>query len=402
MVYESSLSNHDGINVTQDTIHLANKARNRLLKKDINLPMGKHKVSIHHLQNLLRQVHKSVHGITYSDVFPTDRMNYGSFEKLIQDRVINALKERIPGSEATVQYLLTFRDIINSFLSFDLKPLERIKLIWRSLYFLRIWREFIKASPSYTLGNNFITSNTYYCVEINAKHLTDLMKKFRDRLIPECFLPVIFDSQTCERSFRLFRSLGSTQSTKINFSFLELIHMIGRIEIQHDVMYCKLNVDGIEFPHKRKTKSTVYQLPTDEEIYETIAHAKLEAIKIAERFEMKNCLVDWDQIDKFHFNSTFEINDIEEEEEEESHEENHEENLFDCGEQEDDLISGSEEDIDLPNDSDSTLDSTSKFLHVIDEKGTKRKIRKSTYVWMLTDPSPKLSNDRCKRFKTTS
>lgn len=154
MVHEASFS---GIITTQDPVHIGNKGRNRILKKDIKLPMGKTCATIGHLKQLLRNVPKHIHGLSYMDVFPTDRMNFTSFEKIIKDRVIFALKEHIADSQATVQYLSIFRDIVNSFTNHDLKPLDRIFLIYRSCYFLRIWRSFISSSRSYTLKDNFIT-----------------------------------------------------------------------------------------------------------------------------------------------------------------------------------------------------------------------------------------------------
>lgn len=129
MVYESSLANEIGIKTIQDPIHIGGKSRNRLLKPNIKLPMGTYVVSIEHLEKLVKNVHKSVHGLTHSDIFPMDRMNYDSFEKMIQDRVLKALQDHVPGSEATIQYLRIFRDVLNSFLEFDLKPLQRVLLI---------------------------------------------------------------------------------------------------------------------------------------------------------------------------------------------------------------------------------------------------------------------------------
>lgn len=94
---------------------------------------------------MVKNAQKSVHGLTLGDIFPIDRMNYGLFEKMMDDRVISALRNRIPNSEGTVRYLLTFRDIANSFLKFDLTPLET--------FFLRIWRSFIEKSHRYKLSN---------------------------------------------------------------------------------------------------------------------------------------------------------------------------------------------------------------------------------------------------------
>lgn len=124
-----------GIPVVQDTIHLGGKLRNRLLKPNINLPLGTHRVSIEHLKNLVKNVQKSIHGLSQTDVCPEDRMNFDSFKKITNDRVIDALAEHIENSEATIQYLNVCRDITSSFLELDLKPADRILRMYRGLFF---------------------------------------------------------------------------------------------------------------------------------------------------------------------------------------------------------------------------------------------------------------------------
>lgn len=391
MKYENTLLN--GIAVTQDTIHLSGKARNRLLKNGIKLPMGTHQVSIDHLKKLVKNVQKSVHGLTYYDVYPVDRMNYTSFEKIVHDRVICALRERIPGSAATVQYLLTFRDIDRSFSSLCLEPLERVNLMYRSLYFLRIWRSFIKNSRSYNLTDNYITCYTHMCVEINAKNLIRLMKEQRDRNENEMFLPIIYDSQTCERIFRMFRAMGTTQFTRINFCLLELLHMIGRIEVQHEISYVKLNVDGIQMPHKREGKMKIFKLPTDDEIDKTIQKAKQYAIQISKSFGMT--LADMKEIDDFKFESKLKLDKNEVVEEELYYESDDELNLCENSE-----IEFESEFADEPSHmSDEMNDDISRFVSVLDEDGEEKMILKSTYVWSLSEPGIKMSNDRAKRFR---
>lgn len=66
--------------------------------------------------------------------------NYDSFEKAIADRVLDALRDRIANSEGTVRYLLTFRDIADSFSNHDLTPLHRLHLLYRSVFFLNLAR----------------------------------------------------------------------------------------------------------------------------------------------------------------------------------------------------------------------------------------------------------------------
>lgn len=407
MVHECSLT--DGIIVTQDTVHISTKARNRLLKRDIVLPMGSHKVSIEHLRKLLKLESKSVHLLAYSDVFPTDRMNFSSFEKIVADNVIEALRNKVPNSEGTIQYLLTFRDITDSFSKLDMEPLQRILLMYRSLYFIRIWRKFINKSSYYNLQDNFISSNLYTCVEINAKALVQLIRTFRNSNREVEFLPTLFDSQNCERFFRLLRSMGTVKFTRVNFDLLELIHMIGRVEIQNNIAYTELNIPGVHIPNKRNGKTTFYTLPTDSEISHTIHEAKKQAFAKASFFKLTNGISESDEeIEKYSFQSkiskniaTFGTeNEIE-------YDSDVDELLNEFNE-----ISPACKDFDDQdeifdesgahgNDEDETLDENSPLTFVIDINGVKKKIRKSTLVWIYAEQGGKLSNDRLRRFHSS-
>lgn len=412
MVYEASLSNEIWIKCTQDHTHIGTKVRNRLLKRDIILPMGTHKVSIEHLRNLINNTQKSVHGLTFSDVFPIDRMNYKSFDKIVQERVLIALEQKVPNSKATIQYLKMFRDIVNSYMQFDLNPLERIQLIWRGVYFLRIWRTFLDKSSHYSVAENFITYNAYTCIELNAKALIALIKMFRDRNTHEQFLPALFDSQACERIFRTFRSMGTTQFTKINFSLMELIHISGRVEVENDIKYCKLNVDGIEMPHKRRMKSKFFHLPTDVEIGNTIAKAKDEAFEIARSFEMLQYLENSDQIFDYRFVSKLNINNADglwSDDEYEDENESDQALLImphpNVNEYYQEYVENFEKNANINDESEGVdqlheIDPMSSLVYVIDEDGERKLIPKSTYLWMITEPGVKLSNDRTMRFKS--
>lgn len=406
MVYESSILNGNGIMVTQDTVHLGTKARNRLLKPNINLPMGQMKVSIEHLRSLVKNVSKSVHALSPSDVFPTDRMNYGSFQKIIHDRVIEALRNRVPNSAATVQYLLTFRDITNSFSLYDLEPLQRIFLMYRGIYFLRFWRQYIKNSPYYRLTENFITYNTYTSAEINANSLVLLVKFFRDHNMPERFLPSLFDSQTCETTFRIFRSMTTTQFTKINFGILELIHKIGRLEVQNDILYNKLDIKGIDMPHKRKDKTKIYPLPSDEEISNEIRKAKKEAFKNAKDLNLINDSTEFDHIDalidNYQFESNLKFSEADEIDYEEAFDDNEEvedeTNIDGNCEQMVECEGIDEIGPEFNMESDSELNENSPLIYVIDENGDRKKVLKSYLIWSLVDTNKRMTNDRTKRF----
>lgn len=387
MCYEQTLPKEIRIPVTQDTVHLGGKTRNRILKEGIELPMGKHRVSIKHLKTLVKNVQKSVHGLSQSDVCPEDRMNFDSFQKITDDRVIVALAQNVENSEATIQYLKVCQGITSCFLELDLAPTDRIIRMYRGLYFLRIWRQYIKTSKTYTLKDNFITSNAYSCAEINARNLIYLMKKYRDEGAPQLFLPNLFDSQTCERTFRQFRALGTVNYTKINFSLHELLHMVGRIEVQNEISYFRLANEDVIFPNKRVGKTKIYSLPSDEEINNAISIAKHEAIQQADTFGMTNT----DGIDTFDFKSRVEVCTNEDEESDE-------ENCFEDLAVDVDGTNNNYEMYDgenMPLDED--LNENLPFVAINDQNGVRRIVRKSTLLWMLTEPCEKLSKDRLRR-----
>lgn len=360
--------------VVQDPTHIGTKLRNRLLKMGISLPIGSYYVSVNHLKRLVHEVQKSVHGLAITDVCPSDRMNFESFRKITDERVIEALKKYVPGSEATVLYLKVCREVTSAYLALDLSPLDRVYRLFHGLYFFRIWRQHIRASRRLNLLNNFISSNAYTCIEINARTLIMLIKMFRDEGKPEHFLLALFDSQTCENLFRLLRSMGTLNYTKINFSLYDLLHLIGRTEVQNDIAYIKLANEDIFFPNKRKGKTSVYPLPNDTEIAETILKAKEAAINNAHDLGINQ----FRDIDHFDFSTNIVVQNEDSDNDEDS---DHEEFC--------DMLSADEND-----------DKTDAYTYVVDEDGIQRKIRKSTLVWMLTDPYIPLSKDRLRRFKS--
>lgn len=255
-------------------------------------------------------------------------------------------------------------------------------------FFLRIWRQFIIAHKTHRLSDNFISSNTYTCIEVNARTLVLLTKQFRDRNMTSEFLPVLFDSQTCEKSFRLFRSMGTMEFTRINFTFYDLTFMIGRLEVMNEIAYTKCTQDELVFPSIRQTKSTTYELPSDIQINAAIDKAKIEAIQDAEKFGM----VCSENIDQYNISSRINFTTVPEEDIDDFGE------CFDSNEYESTILDPITENNDAS--PDQAHDCASAFVQITDESGVQRKVRKSTFIWMLTEPSQFLSKDRLSRFRS--
>lgn len=384
---------------SQDTTHIGTKLRNRLLKPSILLPFGNRQISVAHLKIMISSVPKNIHGITYNDVSPDDRQNYGSLEKIMKPRVTEALEKYVTGSEGTVAYIKICDFVTSSFLDGKLKPLERIFRIWYSVFFLRAWKKWL-VEREYDLADNFISSNAFECIEINAYCLLGLVVRLRESNQPKLFQTKLFDSQTCERTFRQMRSMSTMNYTRINFSINELLHLIQRVELQSDIIFNKLDGMGIVFPRIQIENALdiaadiEIKMPSNEEIVNVVEDARSIALKDIIKFDInvngaeivqsevkvRNILFSQDITD------TDEQDDLYTESDAEDNESSNELGI-DRGKEDRDDISGNPD---------------NKYITVCDEDGREKWVRKSSIVWVLQEPTKKLSNDRLKRVQMVS
>lgn len=269
-------------------------------------------------------------------------------------------------------------------------PEERVFKVWHALYFFRIWRKWVESYRSteplkYKLYDNFISENAFTCLELNAYGLLHLIKKLRNANQSHLFLIALFNSQPCENIFRQLRSMTTANWTKINFSLLELLHMISRIEMQNDIAYFKLR-EIVTLPriNNQLSKHKLFELPTDEKLQNVLQQALDAAVLTASEFGMNTDdeKVRFCELSKRALyvrkpkNGGLEVND------------------------------------EANSDSIRTVDCTycrqyandaeeldSRFIQVHDNDGTMKVIRKSSLVWLLTDNANKLSKDRLQRVK---
>lgn len=396
------VKNEQEVSYIQDPIHEALKLRNFLLKPSRIIPMGNAQVSTSHLRILIKKFPKNMHGLVLSDISPDDRQNFKSYEKITTENVLQSLANGVVGSEATIKYLSLCKQITHEFTEPNLKPEQRIYFIWSALYFFRAWRKWIQRSD-YSLGKNFISSNAFSCLEINAYGLLHLIVKFRDAGTPQYFLPVLFQSQTCENTFRQMRSMSAAYWTRINFSLLDLLYIIRRIELQNELAYSKLIKIGLSIPsyrHNLDSCEVVHELPSNEEIQNILKHARDTAISEASIFGMD--IIDNDIL-HCKLRKT-EIRNISTQVFLNDHDENmdqdpdisvvEESERFPCSSLKN--YSSSNQDLSSQSDIDK------RYLVLVDEDGRSRTVLKSSIVWLLTESKKKLSNDRLRRVQSSN
>lgn len=279
-----SCRNSDGPFSFQDLIHILTKLRNFLLRTSYDkrtIPFGNYFIRIEHLYELLELFPKDQHQLTHSTLNPTDRQNYRSVLRLCDQRVTDLLRGHVKGSEATVQFLQIMRDINDCFTDVNLTPLQRVRKIWYSLFLIRIWRESILSSKTYRLKDNFLSSNCYSCLELNAHELINCLLYLKKVNKPEWFKPYLFSNQPCENIFRQLRSLSTVYSTVTNCTVKEATSRVANIQFQNQIMHTTSN----QFVYPRMKKVSTCEkniiLPSASEIFKEVQFCQSLAIVTA-------------------------------------------------------------------------------------------------------------------------
>lgn len=232
-------------NCCQDYCHIGTKMRVRLLKPWLPLIIGKFNATLTHLKFLLDNINKSEHLLNHEDINLNDKMNYDAVRKIVAAK--NSLQKYVAGSEGTQFYLELINLIIQAFENREIDPSQRIFNCWYVNFCMRIWRSWILES-NFKLADNFVSSNVYISIEINAHFIIQLA--LDNQNTPENFLIELFNSQDCESFYRSARSISGSFETKVNFNSLEFSHRSDKIEFLEGV---KFDLKGeLTFPSRRK------------------------------------------------------------------------------------------------------------------------------------------------------
>lgn len=263
-----------------DIFHLLNNFKNRINDPTNSLMFGKYFVSINFLKILLDhpEISRLDHGLSKNDVgtydSSKDKMSTESTRKICETKVIHLLK-KIPGAEGTAIYLQLMRDLYEAFINPELEDLERLKKSFRVLCVIRIWR---KNTPK-GKRNNFITNVNWACLEMNVTFLLDLILHGKGKLI------TIWNSQPCEETFRTLRSMGTFGLTQINFSVLEAIEKLSRVNKIHEI--CSKYKKTFNFPEYKSMRSDKNDDKNEDDSNNSIESIDLSIVRVEPHDEKK-------------------------------------------------------------------------------------------------------------------
>ena len=118
--------------------------------------------------------------------------------------------------------------MVDSYLNRNITPIERIRMVMISYFFLRIWRFHIntlaRKYPEFISPNqNFIAPQTYAILTSLAESMVLLVKAHRDFHDQYPLIPWIHGSEACEHFF------GAARQVNADFDFAELLEMVPKI-----------------------------------------------------------------------------------------------------------------------------------------------------------------------------
>ena len=145
---------------------------------------------------------------------------------------------------------------------------------------------------SYTLRDNFITSNAYMCLETNAHSLITYILTTKDHAIcdNDSLMPWLLGSQVCESTFRTIRSMNTTFSTVINFDLLTHLH---RLQIPAFLQVDTASVatfPGVDKHQVKETRTSSTYNIKNHNILAAAMKAEVKAKEAVEHLEMAELL----------------------------------------------------------------------------------------------------------------
>ncbi|CAF4188621.1 unnamed protein product [Rotaria magnacalcarata] len=417
---------------SQDSIHLCTKLRNRLLSSTASMMTGDHIITVDHLLQLIKSSSsKLIHNLVKSDIRPKDRQNYPSCEKISSEAALNTLSS-VPYSKATQIYLQIIRNTRFAFISTEtsyVDPLDR----------LNSSNQDIKIN---TKRQYFMSLPALFSMEMNSHTLVYIALLVMQHQLPEeCMNISLFNSQSCERQFRLCRAMSGPFSSIVNFTVHQFIQRVKKLSYLHSIKYQNNNNSNntdsdanLLFPKHHKHPESV-QPGRNASLSSSVKSLTIEIIeesisKACSNASRLMCEVNLYQhheippLDEMSRLASLQLQKLEIVEssipgeseldmESDSDDSNSEEEIVtteDESSDEDSILNDEVLSDNLTAVSavtyqgmrvfDSINPNLSKSYFVININGTKKYLHMQTAVWLLSNEKPAISSDRLRRFMT--
>jgi hypothetical protein len=229
--------------------------------------------------DLIESKSKIEHNLVKSDLNSKEQQNFASCLRISSEEVL-ALLERNENAKGTYVYLTLLNLIISGFIKKSTTIEERLYHIWTVVFICRLWYSWIRyieirngKNNTYNSNNNnsksskkiqqrtFMTKPAFWCIEINAHILIYIiLLVIKKKLSIDALNTFGFNSQICENTFRIARSLTGSLSSITNFSVKSFMKRCEKISVINTIK-SRGNQMGdytFQFPQHQKNHKEKY------------------------------------------------------------------------------------------------------------------------------------------------
>ena len=207
------------------------------------------------------------------------------------------MEHPLDGSLATQIYLRLLRSVVVAYVEHGTSIIDRVYSSWFAVFLCRIWwtwletfdeKDFPELRSMKNRSNSFITIPALFSIELNAHNLLSICLLVIQGDLPEAALSISkYDSQSCESTFRLTRSMSGAFSSIVNFTTEQFLRRAGKLvaltEIENESANDPLN-NSLQFPkyHKRQRNHNAQRVATSGFTKSLLSHENIEkAIHLA-------------------------------------------------------------------------------------------------------------------------
>ena len=209
----------------QDSKHAAKTLRNNLFSGARVLVLGNHLAMYSYVRDM---AFSALPGcpLYHRDVEKLDRQDDNAATRLFSAAALDFVINQFPDRLGLIVYLFVMGEVVDAYQSRTISHLERIKMVLRCRYFVRLWKRFLNAA-GYTESRHYISREADDILNTLIDGLIGLIYVYRDHLgnLRYPLLPWLHSTEICEHVFAECRKLVK------DFTHLNFLYMIPRLNV---------------------------------------------------------------------------------------------------------------------------------------------------------------------------
>ena len=207
----------------QDSKHAAKTMRNNLFSGARALVLGNHLAMYSYVRDM---AFSPLPGcpLYHRDVEKLDRQDDNAATRLFSAASLDFVINQFPDRLGLVVYLFVMGEIVDAYQSRTITHLERVKMVLRCRYFIRLWKRFLSAA-SYPESRYYISRDADDILNTLIDGLIGLIYVYRDHPGDQRY-PLLFwlhSTEICEHVFAECRKLVK------DFTHLDFLYMVPRL-----------------------------------------------------------------------------------------------------------------------------------------------------------------------------